>query len=299
MNGWRNLIVTSDVKLKLLNNNLHLVRQDGAITLPITDIDAIIIENSSGTISIPLLCRLAELGILLIIVGRDHLPAGLFLPYDMNTSSSLLLFSQLELKEPFKKRVWQKIVRKKIENCASTLELLGKPGRQALLQIAADVRSGDTTNRESYAAKLYFKILDPNFKRFSDTPLSAALNYGYAITRSLVARSLVVTGLHCELGVGHRSKTNPFNLADDFNEVFRAFVDYLVFSNPPDGDLTTEYKSYLATVLKMECYLENKVYTVSTAAVRMAHLYAGAVKTKNPKILSLPEFREVNFRSYE
>lgn len=299
MNGWRNLIVTSDVRLKLLNNNIHLVRQDGTITLPITDIDAIIIENSSGTISIPLLCRLAELGVLLIVVGRNYLPVGVFLPYDMNTSSSLLLFSQLELKEPFKKRIWQKIVRKKIENCANTLELLDKPGSQTLLQIASEVRSGDTGNRESCAAKIYFKILDPNFKRFSNSPISAALNYGYAITRSLVARSLVASGLHCELGVGHRSKTNPFNLADDFNEVFRAFVDYLVFSNPPDGDLTTEYKTYLATVLKMECYLENKVYTVSTAAVRIAQLYASAVKTKNFRLLSLPDFKEVSFRTYE
>ena len=53
------------------------------------------------------------------------------------------------------------------------------------------------------------------------------LNYGYAVVRAAVARALVAYGCLPALGLHHASATNAFNLADDYLEPFRPFVDAL------------------------------------------------------------------------
>ena len=50
---------------------------------------------------------------------------------------------------------------------------------------------------------------------------NARLNYGYAIIRGLVCRSLTVYVAGAYLGIHHHSQLNAFNLADDIMEVFR------------------------------------------------------------------------------
>lgn len=295
--GWRNLLITSDTNIRLLNGNLHVVKNDGSISFPIEDVDVIIIESINGSISFPLLRKLANKGISLLICDNSFMPSGIFLPYFQSSNLSSLIFNQMELSLPFKKRIWKKIVQQKIINASQTLKLLNKNNYKMLRDIASEVKSGDTTNREAYAAKIYFRSLHAEFRRVEKSSINHALNYGYAIIRSAVARSLASTGLVCALGVGHKSKTNPFNLADDFVEVFRPFVDLLVFSNPPEGkELDTEYKKHLIKVLKMECLISNKVYTVSTASWEIAQSYARAVRAKNPSLLNLPYLDSFSIR---
>jgi CRISP-associated protein Cas1 len=56
------------------------------------------------------------------------------------------------------------------------------------------------------------------------------LNYGYAILRAVVARSICGSGLLPALGIHHRNKYNPFCLADDMMEPYRPYVDGVVCS---------------------------------------------------------------------
>jgi len=60
--------------------------------------------------------------------------------------------------------------------------------------------------------------------------LKTRLNYGYAILRAIVARSLVGAGLFTALGIHHRNKYNPYCLADDVMEPYRPYVDDLVLT---------------------------------------------------------------------
>ncbi len=80
-------------------------------------------------------------------------------------------------------------------------------------------------------------------------------NYGYAILRAVVARSLVASGCLPALGIYHRNKYNPFCLADDIMEPYRPFVDKLVlewiFENENESipeELTKEMKAHLLQV---------------------------------------------------
>jgi CRISPR-associated protein Cas1 len=184
-------------------------------------------------------------------------------------------------------------------NAARCLGVLGRPGSDSLAGIARTVQSGDSTGREAYAAREYFKYLNPGFRRRSESSIAAALDYGYAVVRALVARSLASSGLQCALGVGHRSATNPFNLADDFVEVFRPFVDLRVFLNPPERDLTPEYRAHLASTVRLECSIQGSTYTISTAAMEVAASYARAVLARDYKKVLLPELAGTELRSYE
>ena len=55
------------------------------------------------------------------------------------------------------------------------------------------------------------------------------MNYGYAVVRAGVARALVASGFLPALGLKHDGAANAFNLADDFVEPFRPFVDALAW----------------------------------------------------------------------
>jgi CRISPR-associated protein Cas1 len=97
---------------------------------------------------------------------------------------------------------------------------------------AGEVKSGDSGNHEAKAAAWYWKRLFPEFLEFRreryGSPPNNLLNYGYAILRAVVARSLVGSGLLPTLGIFHRNQYNAYCLADDIMEPYRPFVDKVV-----------------------------------------------------------------------
>ena len=96
---------------------------------------------------------------------------------------------------------------------------------------ASDVKSGDTSNLEARAAAYYWKNLFwiEGFTRDREgIPPNNLLNYGYAILRAVVARSLVASGLLPTLGIHHHNRYNAYCLADDIMEPYRPYVDQLV-----------------------------------------------------------------------
>ena len=103
--------------------------------------------------------------------------------------------------------------------CLAYLEL---DGSEELMKMCKEVQSGDRTHVEAKAAAFYFKSLyGLGFSRGNDHIINAALNYGYAIVRGLIARSIVCYGLEPSIGVFHHSELNNFNLADDMIDQMR------------------------------------------------------------------------------
>lgn len=78
------------------------------------------------------------------------------------------------------------------------------------------------------------------------------MNYGYAILRAVVARSLVASGLLPTLGIHHHNRYNAYCLADDIMEPYRPYVDILVAEIVESGVdvsvLTTDIKSKLLSI---------------------------------------------------
>ena len=92
-------------------------------------------------------------------------------------------------------------------------------------------------------------------KEGAEDSVNSRLNYGYAILRSLVARELVAAGLSPELGLGHKSAENPFNLADDFMEPYRFAVERHVKSTDTSQPLSSATKLQLASFAESEVKL--------------------------------------------
>jgi len=240
--------------LALRDDQLVIKRRgDCLATVPCEDIGVLVIDERATTYTHGLLARLLEFGAVVVICGRDHHPAGLLLPVAANTLQTERLRTQIEAKRPLCKRLWQQIVRCKIRHQAANLGP-EHPVSRKLYALLAEVRSGDPTNVEAQAGRLYWPAMfnDTDFRRRPDgAPPNNLLNYGYAVMRAAVARAICAAGLHPSIGLQHRNRYNAFCLADDLLEPFRPMVDRRVRALHAEGEaaVTRRAKAELLAIL--------------------------------------------------
>jgi CRISPR-associated protein Cas1 len=197
--------------------------------------------------------------------------------------------------KPLKKRIWQQIVRCKIEQQAATLDAVGRRSGGFLL-LAHKVRAGDPDNVEAQAARRYWSLLfGADFRRDRDAlGVNALLNYGYAIARAGVARAIMAAGLHPSLGVAHSNRGNAFCLVDDCLEPFRPTVDLMVFDLVKEDvfELDSHAKQALARVLIKDMATVSGMSPVALCmerlAVSLARCFSGEVTKLDLPIRPLP-----------
>ncbi len=201
-------------------------------TVPIEDVGVIVLDNKQITLTHALLEALLDNNCAVITCDSKHLPVGLMLPLAGHTVQNERFRAQIDASLPLKKQLWQQTVQAKVRNQAAVLEYVTGECANNMLVWADSVRSGDPDNVEARAAAYYWKNVFPEedgFVRDQDGDgLNALLNYGYAILRAVVARSLVSCGLLPTLGIHHHNRYNAYCLADDIMEPYRPYVDKLV-----------------------------------------------------------------------
>ncbi|PIE04778.1 MAG: subtype II CRISPR-associated endonuclease Cas1 [Spirochaetales bacterium] len=261
----------------------------------IDEMCCLLLTAEQAVLSKPLMVRLAEYGIPIVICGENYHPISINLPYAAHHQPNRALDLQLSATEPLKKRLWQQIVKRKIENQANTLKQLHPDESSVQNQfsrLTSKVRSGDPENIEAQAAKLYWKtIVSGGFTRnnASQDTLNAALNYGYTVIRAACARAIVAAGLLPALGIYHSNQRNAFCLADDLMEPYRPLVDYEVFNTGvASGELDKHAKQKLAKLLLLDIEVDGKNTIVNNAMQMLAFSYVNSLKDKTPQ-LSLPK----------
>lgn len=128
-----------------------------------------------------------------------------------------------------------------------------------------DIMIGDTTNREAFAAKVYFNLLfGDSFSRSQDNSINAALNYGYSLILSSFNREITSNGYLTQIGIHHDNMFNHFNLGCDFMETFRILIDRKVVDMKLQK-FEKEEKIELIKVLNDEVMIDNKHQFVSKA----------------------------------
>lgn len=238
--SWRVVYIEEGEYLSLYLDNLKIRRAETETVIPLGDIGMIIVDNPSATVTSGLLAKCAEYGVGVTVCSRKHLPASMTLPVSGNYRASFIFRNQLDWNTDALGIIWQEIVRAKIRNQA---EVLGRHGRNEniigrLVRFGEETEPFDTGNREGLAAKMYFReLFGADFSRNSETSRNAALDYGYSILRSQMARAIVVHGLNAHLGIFHRGPGNAFNLADDLLEPFRPLVDSEILTLIDDNEL--------------------------------------------------------------
>jgi CRISPR-associated endonuclease cas1, NMENI subtype len=300
--GFRNIKIDSHVKLSIKNQQLN-IETDIARQIPLEDINCIIIENQTVTVSAYLLQKMADMGIAVYVCDEKHLPNAVLLPMVRHSRHFKILKYQIEAGKPLQKRLWQQIVVRKIRNQALCLAYLDLDGSEELMKMCKEVQSGDRTHVEAKAAAFYFKSLyGLGFSRGNDHVINSALNYGYAIVRGLIARSIVCYGLEPSIGVFHHSELNNFNLADDMIEPFRPLVDLYVAQNYDiaeiDSDLTPERKRGIFGIINYDMDMKGEKRIISNCIDMLVASYSGALQGKRSD-LELPELMQLQVHSYE
>ncbi len=203
-------------------------KQRAERTIPVEDIGVVLLDHRHITITQALLAALLDNNCALITCDDSHLPTGLMLPLCGNATQNERFRDQIEASIPLRKQLWQQTIQAKIANQAALLHRRGVENRN-MLRWVTEVRSGDADNLEARAAVYYWANLFPQipaFRRKRDgVPPNNLLNYGYAILRAVVARSLVGSGLLPTLGIHHHNRYNAYCLADDIMEPYRPYVD--------------------------------------------------------------------------
>ncbi len=287
--AYRNLIIESPARLSVRHSSL-LVCTDTEHAVPLEDISAILLESERSTVTTAALSQLGQRGCAVFICDEKHLPCAVLQPFQQHSRALSVMKDQLAATEPLKKRLWQLVVKEKIRNQARCLELAGKGKKAApLFAMAERVRSGDAENVEATAAQQYFPALfGEGFTRTEESVFNAGLNYGYAILRGCMARSLAVYGFQPAFGLHHRSALNPYNLADDMMEPFRPLVDLLVYMHFEEEDeLGPEKKRLLFNGLNLDILSGGQHHSVSYAMEREAQSLARAFAEKEAA-LTLP-----------
>ena len=292
--GWRIVQIAKPCKLSVKNNQLiYQTETDESIKLPLEDISVLVLENRQVSFSNYFLSELMENNIVLFTCDASHMPSGILHPYHNHSRYSEMAWKQIEISAPFKKRLWQEIVKIKIKNQACVLSALNIKEAQKLYEISKLVQSGDSRNHEAYAANLYWKYLWTDFNRKNETDIrNAALNYGYAIIRGAMARCVVASGLLPCFGIHHANKLNAFNLVDDLIEPFRPFVDYIVANIDLNNitQLSTEIKNSLISVLTESCLINGEKIGLLYSCQIESDSIATAIKNKDISNLRLPDF---------
>lgn len=262
--SWRTIIITKRSKLDL-SLGYMVVRSDETVKIVLSEIDILIIESTDVSITTSLLCELTKRKVKIIFCDEKRNPCSEIIGYYGSHDTSNKIKKQISWKLKIKEEVWTNIVTEKIRKQKELLELYGKEEAKLLASYIENVEWNDSSNREGHAAKVYFNSLfGRNFTRTEDSPINAALNYGYSIILSIFNREVVVNGYITQLGLFHDNMFNQFNLASDLMEPFRILVDKKVVQMNIN-EFSADEKKELIDIINDEVVIDNKSQRVANA----------------------------------
>jgi len=294
--AWRTIYIINKCKLSLKDNNLiyNNFEKGDILKVPLDDIDVIMLENNYSTITTALLSQLPEYNIALFTCNNFNVPNSIMCPFNGHYRHLLIAKLQMNMSEPLKKRLWKKIIQRKIEGQSYVLQIFQKEEAKLIDNLRHKVKSGDPSNVEGYSASIYWKALFGKFTRNDDNFINACLNYGYSIVRGVICRTLSVAGLLPAFGIFHCNQLNQFNLADDFLEIYRPIVDFNVIKilqeTKEKKELTHNEKVKLLNILNFSVLLNNFEINVLNSVEIVIDSFVRAIKNNDYKMLEIIDF---------
>lgn len=289
----RTLYFGNPATLSVRNSQLCIKKSpEEEHTIPVEDIGIVFADHPQVVFTQSVITSLQENNAVIVWCGSNHMPVSMSLPVFANDTFSEKVRYQIEASEPLKKQLWRQTVSAKIRNQAWVLRNLGIKNLQ-LDKMVPRVTSGDPENFEGQAAAIYWHCILNNHGvtrgRFDGGP-NVLFNYGYAVLRAVIARSLVGSGCLPVLGIHHSNKYNPYCLADDIMEPFRPVVDryilsYMELVGSHDGFLSKEDKAWLLKIPVIDITIEGKDSPLMVGAQRTTASLVKCYQGKARKIL--------------
>ncbi|MDK6862979.1 type II CRISPR-associated endonuclease Cas1 [Nosocomiicoccus ampullae] len=291
--GFRTVFIKDGEKLSLRLDNLSVRKNNEDYLIPLVDIETVILEGNRTVITSKILSAFSKYHIALVVCDDKYLPTGMYLGKGQYYRSAKRAMWQAQWKDIDKQLVWKEIVYQKILNQIQVLQNvdieLNSERSQILIDYLENIMIGDSTNREGHAAKVYFNSLFGNgFSRRDTSFVNFCLDYGYAIVRAQMARSVSALGLIPELGVFHKNEYNSYNLADDLMEPFRPIVDYLIITNilkKSEKHLTYDIRLEIIDFLNHEIKINNKKFFIMQAIHDYVQSFIKAMENEDYTLL--------------
>ncbi len=287
--SWRTVIISQRCKLDL-NMGYMVVRGEDTRRVFLDEIAILVLESPAISITGALLSALSKNKTRIIFCDEKRSPYGELELYYGSHDSSRKLRIQMGWTAEQKGLIWTGIVAEKIRNQAKHLNDLGHIKECTMLMGYLDeLEFCDSTNREGHAAKVYFNaIFGMDFSRGQDSPINAALNYGYGLILSAVNREVAINGYCSQIGLFHDNVFNPYNLSSDLMEPFRVIVDRMVVGMNI-VEFGTEQKRELASMLNDLILIDMSRQTLLNAIKIYVKSVFDAVNDEDPSIIKFAE----------
>lgn len=262
---WRTVVIRERAKLDYSLNFMTVRQEAGVRKISLGEIYMVIVENTAVSLTAVLLNELIKNKIKVVFCDEKRNPSSELIQYYGSHDTSLKYKNQLEWSKESKERIWTRIVYEKIFNQMQFLKKLNKEEYRLLEQYLSELEWNDSSNREGFAAKVYFNaIYGMDFTRNKECFINAALDYGYSIILSAFNREIVASGYFTQLGLCHRNPFNKFNLSSDFMEPFRILIDEEVY-NLEGTEFNKDHKNKLINILNKTVIIDDKNQTVVNA----------------------------------
>ena len=260
--SFRTVVISNKANLNYKNRFLVVKQENDEKYIHLSEIDTIIVDSISVSISSYLLKEISDNKINIIFCDEKHNPFGELKSLYLSHNSSKKIENQIKWTNKYKDELWSLIIKNKILNQALLLNYLSIASYELIMEYIEEIKIGDKTNREGHAAKVYFNSLfGKNFVRHNSDNINFALNYGYAILLSNFNKEIISLGYLTQLGLHHKNEYNEFNLSCDLMEPFRILIDSYVYDNL-DKEFNKEYKISLINIMNDKYKYNGRYYTV-------------------------------------
>ena len=269
--SWRTVVVKSRSKLDYKMEYLVIRTEETTARVHLSEIAVLVVESTAVSFTAYLLAELCNHKIKVIFCDEKCDPTAEVVPFYGSHDCPRKVREQIRWGEEIKKLVWADIVRTKIAGQLSNLPDEADVPRSLLTSYMEEVLPGDPSNREGHAAKVYFNALfGMSFSRGDESPINAALNYGYGILLSAFNREVVSCGYLTEIGIFHDNAFNRFNFSCDLMEPFRPFIDRLVLALDPQK-FGHEEKMEMLNILNSKLHIRDSEQYMLNAIRIYAH----------------------------
>ena len=287
--GFRTLEISNAAEVHIKNAQLIITNEEGEVSIPIEDLSHIMVHGANIRLSTMDLSILSQNKVAIMTLDEKYLPTAIVLPFDGHARQSKLMHAQVATPPDTYHKLWEQIIRQKICNQSRALSIMGLEGAEAVAHYVDSLEPHNIDHMEALAAKEYFSFFHEGLNRRTEDPVNSRLNYGYAVVRSAIARSLVSVGFHPTFGIHHDSQLNAFNLADDLIEPYRPMVDLVAHDNIGSNvRLTKTERRELAHVLHNACMVGGVKINVLTAIDNMCESLKRIILDHSGEELALP-----------
>lgn len=297
--SWRTIYITESERLGVYLDSLLVIKNGDEYKIPLSDIGSIIIEDTRTTVTIKLMNKILEYGILLVVCDDKHNPSGIFNSMVGHIRQGKIVRQQLEWKQIEKDNLWKEIIKIKLDNQKEVLKKLNKDRGviEKIQEYMEEVIIGDASNREGLGAKVYFReLFGEEFIRGGYDVINSALDYGYTIFNSKIARVIVSKGLLPYIGIHHKSEYNHFNLASDIIEVYRPIIDYYIALYMKNATyFAREDRIELVNLLNTKILQNNCMEVVGNSMEKYVDMILKYFETGELDMLKFPSLKKIKF----